>query len=892
MNPGHVFVSHTSDVAGYPADRSFVQAALDAVSRAGMVPVDMRYLPAQDGSPAEVCRDRVRQCEIYVGVVGLRYGSLVPGERVSYTELEFIEAGRAGRPRLVFLLEETACPPASVDRDGTAIMDFRSRLAQAGLVIRSCANGHELELEIFHALSALNRTPPTEMTTEALSLRNVPSRNADFTGREEILQQLHAGLAQDGTALVTAQALYGLGGVGKTQVALEYAHRYRAEYDLVWWIPAEHVQGISLSLAELADRLGLRVSGNSGQDAMLALEYIRRDKETRWLLIFDNADNPRDSEPFLPDGNGHVIITSRDHTWTHHAQPVELTVFSRPESITHLVQHVRGLSSHDAESISAAVGDLPLAIEQAAAWLSETGMPVDLYLQQMEDRITQALSLNKAFGYATPVAAAWDMSFERLRNESPAAIHLLRILAFFSPQAIAMTLVYSEEMRMLLLPYNETLGNKLAVGRLVGEISRLALARVDHSRKSLQMHRLVQAAIRTQLTEEQQDRFKHHVHEVLAGIQLQQDEIDDPENWDTYSLIWPHLKTSQAEYCSSPPTRQLMLDWVRYQWRRGQFKSSLETAETLKGTWTEILGPDHPQTLQLNFHTGNVLRSLGRFAEARELDQYTLQRQQVTLGSHHLDVLRTTGSLGADLLCLGEPQLAERTDRDAYEKLQAGFGDEYPRTLSAAHNLAAALNYAGSPFAALRLEQETLGTRKRVLGDSHIYTLDSMAIEAWYLRETGAFSESAEVLARIYEEFCDVFGNEFPETLNTGNSLTISLRKIGEIDEAISKTTKLRDRARKHYGDTSPHTLSCTLSLANALLAQREVTEAEKLIRQVGQIYRERVGPGHPDTLTADNNLAICLRLQAKSREGLALAQQTLAAMSERLGVEHPAALS
>jgi Domain of unknown function (DUF4062) len=156
-----VFVSHTSDMAQVPEGRSFVQAALDAVGRAKMAPVDMRYFAARDGRPADYCRRRVRECEIYVAVVGFRYGSLVAGEAVSYTELEFLTASEAGLPRLVFLLEEASCPPGLGDPDRSAVADFRRRLAEAGLVVRAFTTSDGLELEVFHALSELaGEVPP------------------------------------------------------------------------------------------------------------------------------------------------------------------------------------------------------------------------------------------------------------------------------------------------------------------------------------------------------------------------------------------------------------------------------------------------------------------------------------------------------------------------------------------------------------------------------------------------------------------------------------------------------------------------------------------------------------------------------------------------------------
>ncbi len=153
MRTGQVFVSHTSDMDQFPAGRSFVQAALDAVSRASMAPVDMRYFAARDGKPADYCRQRVRECEIYVAVIGFRYGSMVPGQAVSYTELEFDEASAAGLPRLVFLLDKPAGLSARLtDADRGAVEGFRQRLRSAGLVVRVFTSADALELEVFHAL--------------------------------------------------------------------------------------------------------------------------------------------------------------------------------------------------------------------------------------------------------------------------------------------------------------------------------------------------------------------------------------------------------------------------------------------------------------------------------------------------------------------------------------------------------------------------------------------------------------------------------------------------------------------------------------------------------------------------------------------------------------------
>ena len=403
---------------------------------------------------------------------------------------------------------------------------------------------------------------------------NVPNRNADFTGREVILEKLHDDLAGDGTAVVLARAVYGLGGVGKTQLVLEYAHRFQADYDLIWWIDAEQPLEISLALADLAGRLGLPTSDNAAESAAAALEQLRRGVAGRWLLIFDNAEDPEDLAAFLPAGSGHIIITSRNRAWTRHAGPVELDVFSQRESVVHLLRHVPGLDDLDATRVSRAVGDLPLAIEQAAAWLAETGMPAGLYAEWLETQATSALGLNKPLDYAKPVAAAWNLSINRLRERSPASIRLLQILAFCSPGPISATLLYSDAMINSLRPYDMAL-SKPMLSRVIGEISRFALVKVDRSSNPVQIHRLVQEVIRSQMNEEEQVETRHRVHEILSGARPSQGETDDPANWSTYDLIWAHLGPSVAEECDDPRTRQLLIDWVRYQWKHGEFESAL-----------------------------------------------------------------------------------------------------------------------------------------------------------------------------------------------------------------------------------------------------------------------------------------------------------------------------
>jgi hypothetical protein len=874
----------------FPEDRSFTQATIDAVGRAGLAPVDMRHFAAREGSPAEYCRERVSECEIYVAVVGFQYGSLVPGEEVSFTELEFQQATVVGVPRLVFLLDEMAFLKAPSDIDRGPVDRFRQRLRDAGLVVRTFASADRLELEVFHALTALVDAPPASATVP--QIWNVPHRNADFTGRETILERLHSGLAGDGTAVVLARAVYGLGGVGKTQVALEYAHRFKADYELVWWIDAEQPLEINFALADLGGRLGLPMTDNAGESGAAALEQLRRDVAGRWLLIFDNAEDPEDLAPFLPTGSGHIIITSRNQSWTRHAEPVELDVFSRRESAAHLMRHLPGLDARGAARVSVAVGNLPLAIEQAAAWLAETGMPAALYAEWLETQATSALGLNKPLDYAKPVVAAWNLSISRLRERSAASVRLLQILAFCSPDPISPTLLYSEAMLECLRPYDETLRQPLMVSRLIREVNRFALLKIDQGDGSVRIHRLVQAVIRSQMNEEEQVETRHRVHKILTGARPRQGETDDPANWSTYDIIWPHLGPSEADECDDPRTRELLIDWVRYQWKHGEFESALNLGRRLKDLWAQGLGPDHQQTLHLQFQVANVLRSQGRFGEARDLDTYVLERQHAVLGADHPHSLMTANGLAADLRSLGNFRESLTADQATHESFKEQFGEDYPRTLGAAHNVGSALRLVGDYFAARRIDHETLDRQRRVLGLEHPSTLQSAASLALDLRLTGAFRGSVTLLRDAWGRYRDVLGDDMLDTLRTAASLAVSLRKAGDQAEAMGLAQDTYRRYRNRFGMDGPDAQLYALTLAWDYAAAGELPQAVDLITGVQTAYRASLGDDHPNTLVAANNLACCLRRTARLPKAVALAEDTLGRLRRKLGDHHPHTLS
>lgn len=722
---------------------------------------------------------------------------------------------------------------------------------------------------------------------------NVPTRNAAFTGRNAVLEKLRDQLTGTSKAVVLPQALYGLGGVGKTQVALEYAHRYMANYDVVWWVSAEQRDMVNPALAALAGRLGIRVGDSVTEAAQAAREALRRGAPyPHWLLIFDNADDPKELESFFPGGPGHVLVTSRNPTWSRVADPLEIDVFTRRESVEHLQRRVPQLTDDDAEMVAEALGDLPLAIEQAGAWLEETGTPAATYVDQLSRQPASVLELNKPQDYPEPVALTWRVSFDRLREHSPAAARLLELCAFFAPEPISLSLLYSDEMIGSLVPLDDRLKEKIVLGQLIREIARFALAKVDQGNNSIQVHRLIQAVIRSQLTAKQQEDSFHEVHRVLVGARPRQGDTDDPENWPRYDLIWPHLGPSEADECDEEETRQLLIDRVRYLWKRGQYDYALDFGRNLEEGWQVRLGSDDRQTLHLRFQLANVLRSQGRYADARIVDSEVFAKQREVLTDGHPHTLQTAGGLAGDLRGLGDFKEALTMDRETYDRFKELFGEDHPSTLSAANNLAVDLRLVGDCFAAREFDQDTLTRRSAVLGPDHPYTLYSAANLARDMREAGEYAASIELLRSTYERYLDVLGEDFVDTLRTAKSLAVSLRKTGELEEAYQITKSTRDRYMQHYSEDSPDSLACALNLACDLSALDRKPAARDLAADVKNAYERSLGVDHPYTLVAANNLSTYLRGAGALDEAETLARETFEQFHEKLTDAHPFSLS
>ncbi|MGC9501830.1 FxSxx-COOH system tetratricopeptide repeat protein [Streptomyces sp. WG7] len=397
-----------------------------------------------------------------------------------------------------------------------------------------------------------------------LPIRNdVPPRNRHFTGRDHFLGALREIF---GTAGQAAACLFsGMGGCGKTQLAIEHVYQTLSDYDLVWWVPAENRDTVREHLAALAPALGLMIGPSHESRIRAALAELSRHDGLRWLIVFDNADDPEGFRDLVPTGPGHVLITSRQQGWkSETVAHLAVPEYTRQESIDHFQCRIPGISITDARELAEILGDLPLAIEQAAAWISETTMPVQEYITLFDQKHAEIEDVQPPDGYAKSVGEAWNISLNHLEERRPEALTLIKLGTFFAHSGIRLSLL-----RRIVYMAWET--GPEAFRDSLRELQRYSLVRLnyepdDEAQRTdagfLEMHRLVQAVVRNRLSEDEQ--------RTLSGLARQALAMADPgnpsdlEQRPMYAELIPHLDASGVLDSDEPALDAFRRNCLRY----------------------------------------------------------------------------------------------------------------------------------------------------------------------------------------------------------------------------------------------------------------------------------------------------------------------------------------
>ena len=702
-------------------------------------------------------------------------------------------------------------------------------------------------------------TPPPAPDTETTASGTLPAicnvphlRNPHFTGRDDLLDRLHRTLTSARPAALT-QTLRGLGGVGKTQTALEYLYRHAADYDVVWWVAAEEQSTLGRDLAALAAELKLVAKGARDQEAAVAAARRWLEGHARWLLVFDNAEDPAALRDILPRGGaGHAIITSRRSDWGS-VGSLAVEPFERPDSVRFLESRGAGSETPAAGELAEVLGDLPLALEQAAAYLEETGIAAGRYLELFRKRRRDLLARGVPEGHDA-AATTWDLSFETLEADTPAAAALLRLLAFLAPDDLPRGLL-AERAGKLPEPLSSAAADPLALLDAVAAARRLSLLEAD--RDALSMHRLVQAIARDRCDDAER-RLWSKAAVAFLNAAYRYDEYD-LDTWELAGRLLPHVQAAVSRLetvDSSKPAARLLNETGLYLLDRGalgearrHLESSLEIAEG-------VYGPDANEVAIRANNIALILKHQGDLGGALDHARRALQIQEAVYGKEHPNVAIDANNIATILQDQGDLDGALDHARQALRIDEAAYGKEHPNVARDANNIAAILQDQGDLDGALDHARRALRIQEAVYGEEHPNVAIGANNIGLILKAQGDLDGALDHARRALEIDEAVYGKEHPDVAIVANNLGKILKAQGDLDGALDHARRALRIDEAVYGKEHPNVAIRANDIGLILKAQGDLDGAREHVERALSIFERVYGPDHPFTVKVRYNLA------------------------------------
>ena len=747
-----------------------------------------------------------------------------------------------------------------------------------------------------------------------------------LAGREILLAELDARLAADDDPGPRMVPLYGLGGAGKTSVAVEYAYRHLAEFGVAWQFAAEDDTVLAAGFGELAAQLGARGLADA-RDPVASVHAVLARFPRPWLLIFDNAADLTSVAAFLPPaGSGRVLITSQNPNWPS-GQALRVPMLDRDIAAGFLVNRTGDPDRQAAEDLADILDGLPLALEQAAAYTQAIGGTLADYLALFRQRRAELLARGEPTGYDKTVASTWALAFDRLRQTSSGAVGLLRLLAFCAPEAIPLRLLLQprpgltgrlgDEVGTVLTPL---LDDPLAAGDAIAALRRYSLVTPD-SAGSVSLHRLVQAVTVDQmpagLAKEWQQAAAALIEAAIPS------DTDQPETWPVCAALLPHARAalsddsdgtalianylgSSGSYATARDLQRRVFDarkrvlgpehrktlTARYQlahWtgEAGDPAAARDMYGELPSVLERVSGPEHPDTLTLRHQLALWTGKAGDLAAARDMYAELLPVRERLSGPEHPFTLKTRHELARTTAATGD-----LTARDLFAELlqvrERVSGPDHPDTLAVRSELANWTGVAGDPAAARDMYAELLPARERVLGPEHPFTL---AIRHQLALWTGAAGDpiaARDSFAELLPALERVLGPEHPDSLITRSCLVDWIGEAGDETAARDMYAELLPTLERILGPEHPDTLGARGNFAGLIGLAGDPATARDQYAALLPVLERILGPEHPDTLTVQRQRAHWTGLAgdpATARDQYA----ALLPVRERiLGPEHP----
>jgi hypothetical protein len=714
-----------------------------------------------------------------------------------------------------------------------------------------------------------------------LPVRLAPRPEA-LVGREELLAELDACLtARPGRPGPRLAVLCGLGGAGKTSTAVEYAHKHLAEVGVCWQFQAEDPAVLAAQFAVLAAQLGARDLADA-RDPVATVHAVLARRETAWLLIFDNVTQRASVEPFLPPaGNGRVLVTTQSQHWPPGCA-LEVSVLETKVAAGFLVNRTGDADRAAARGLAEGLDGLPLALEQAAAYMRATGTSLADYLSLFRARQGDLLARGEAAGHPLDVAATLGLALSRLTAEAPAAAALLGLLAFLAPEPVPLALLLAggppgSPVADAIKPL---LGDPVASGDAVGALRRYSLVSLGGNGLIL-VHRLVRAVTRGQLDSDAAARWARDAA-WLVDAAMPADPAA-PSAWPAYAMLLPHARA--ALDLTSGGLRKT----AQFLGASGNYPAARDLSELIADAMrtSPAYGPEHPDNLAMLHEVARWAGWAGDAAGARDQYAALLPVEERVLGAEHLDTLATRSNLAFFTGRAGDAARA----RDQYAALvpvqERVMGPRHPGTLATRHSLARFTGEAGDAAGARDQYAALLPIREQVHGPVDPESLTTRHDLARFTGDAGDAAGARDQYAALLTIRERVLGAEHPATLATRYAMICWTGDAGDPEEARDQLSAFLPVRERISGPEHRATLAARRNLARFTGKAGNAAAARDQLTLLVPVHEQVLGPEHPDTLAARRNLA---RFTGEAGDATAASDQLtlLLPVFERvLGNEH-----
>jgi tetratricopeptide (TPR) repeat protein len=615
-------------------------------------------------------------------------------------------------------------------------------------------------------------------------------RNAYFTGREDILQLLrHTLLAQHASLVPRLPlALSGLGGVGKSQIALEYAYRYREHYHTVLWLHAASYQDLVADVTAVADLLDL-----PGKDTAKPAQLIETLKEwltqlTRWLLIFDNVESLQLLDDFLPgEIKGHLLLTTLSHPTGTHAHRIAVEpmdnntgaeLLLRRAKLIAIDRTLEPMAAADAaiaRSLSEDMGGLPLALDQAGAYIEETAVSLSEYEERYQAKRRDLLHRRGSWAsdseHPLPVAATLKLSFERACEQHPLASDILNFCAFLQPDAIPEELFQHDN--------NFKFGTTV-FDEAIAALLRYSLIKRNQQENTLSMHRLVQAVLIDAMPPDLQKRWRERVVQALNDALP--DEVEFNE-WARCERLLPHALVcatwTDDELTPTMGVAELFKKAGFYLDERGNYSDAELLQVRVLSIAKNQLGDEHLHTARCMHNLAVLYKKQSKYSQAEPLYQQALAIQVKQLGAEHPETLLSLQNLAVLYMEQGRNGLAEPLVKRVLSIQEDHLGAEHPDTARSLFMLAFIWQAQGQNWQAEFLHRQALKILEKYLGTEHPDIAHPLYCLAFLLHEQGKHVQAEALHKRALSIQEQQFGAMHPHIQAIKMSYADFLHSIG-----------------------------------------------------------------------------------------------------------------